>query len=103
MKNKNIVSGFSHSKTETLASSLLKITNINPTAEIYKFLTGGKEVASLTRAQLLNRALHIASELQKHSIKGERSFVITSFLLRICNLFHGLYFSRRYRSSSIYS
>ncbi len=89
MKNKNIVSGFRHSKTETLASSLLKITNIDPTAEIYKFLTGGKEVASLTRAQLLNRALHIASELQKHSVKGERVLLLLPSSLEYATSFMG--------------
>ncbi|MFZ8865031.1 MAG: amino acid adenylation domain-containing protein [Rickettsiales bacterium] len=68
---------------------MLKITNIDPTAEIYKFLTGGKEVASLTRAQLLNRALHIASELQKHSVKGERVLLLLPSSLEYATSFMG--------------
>ncbi|MBT4878484.1 MAG: AMP-binding protein, partial [Alphaproteobacteria bacterium] len=89
MKSKNLFKSFKASKVKTLTGSLFHAVNLKPNAEIYKLLSKGQEIGSLSRVELYQNSLTIAAMLQKHGVKGERILLLIPSSLDFLTAFMG--------------
>jgi amino acid adenylation domain-containing protein/non-ribosomal peptide synthase protein (TIGR01720 family) len=89
VKSKNLFKSFKASKVKTLTGSLFHAVNLKPNAEIYKLLSKGQEIGSLSRVELYQNSLTIAAMLQKHGVKGERILLLIPSSLDFLTAFMG--------------